>query len=339
VVIEPKDYLNFRLTGRIASDRVSMARLAAAAAPGPNGRSLLEAAGLDPLVLPSLHDPTDVIGLVQPGQPLAGVPVLAMAHDTWSSVVGFGALRPGFAYNISGTTDVIGVLDADASSAPEGLMHVHWSQGLTQIGGPSQAGGDTLAWLMSLLGEPGSGPALDHLAQQPRDAAPLLFLPYLSGERTPYWDVDLRGAFIGLNRRHGAADLLRAVMEGVAFLNRIVLERARAMSNSDITELRFGGGGAASAEWCQIKADVLGLRVVVPRGGEHGLIGAAIAALTTLGDFPTLAAAQAHLARPGLVYEPDPVRHAASTRLFAIFREAEVALRPISHTLANWHGG
>jgi xylulokinase len=337
-VVEPKDYLNFRLTGLVASDPVSMARLQAAA-------SLLPACGFDPGIVPPLVEPTRAMGVVQTGlagalSRLAGVPVLAMANDTWASVIGFGALRPGFAYNISGTSEVFGMV-GDRIAAAEGLMTVDWGQGLTQLGGPSQAGGDTLVWLLSLLGRFHGNPkdmaaALDELAGGARAAAPLIFLPYLQGERTPYWDADLRGALVGLGRLHGATDLLHAVMEGVAFVNRIVLERIKDATGADIAELRYGGGGAASAAWCQIKADILGCDVVVPAGEEHGILGAAIVAWTGLGAYPDLAAAQATLVRPARRYVPDPARQAHYDRLFTLFRAAEAALRPISHSLACW---
>ncbi len=342
-VVEPKDYLNLRLTGELASDPVSMARMLAAATPGPAGRTLLAAAGLDPKLLPRLVAPASAMGRVRSGldgplAQLAGRPVLAMAHDTWASAIGLGAMRPGFAYNIAGTSEVLGVVGARPAAA-EGLMTIDWTGGLVQLGGPSQAGGDTLVWLLSLLGcrngPADIGPALAQLASQPRSPAPLLFLPYLQGERTPYWDANLRGAFVGLGRRHGPADLLQAVMEGVAFLNRIVLKRAAATGLA-IEELRCGGGGAANAPWCQIKADILGCDVVVPAGDEHGLIGAAIAAWTMLGRYPGLAEGQQALARPARRYRPDPAQKAHYDRLFSVFRDTEAALRPISHRLADW---
>ena len=344
-VLEPKDYLNFCLTGAIRGDPISMARLQAAAVPDAQGMSLLSAAGIDPGVLPPLVSPSETMGHVRPGLEgafarLAGVPVLAMANDTWASVIGLGAMRPGFAYNLSGTSEVFGTVNAQAATA-EGLMTIDWGAGLSQLGGPSQAGGDTLVWLLELLGRhQGSpraiGPMLDAVLQGPRIVAPLLFLPYLQGERTPYWDADLRGAFIGLDRRHGPADLLYAVMEGVGFLNRIVLERIAQATGTPIGELRFGGGGAASPVWCRIKADILGCDVVLVEGEEHGMLGAAIVAWTMLGLHPDLATAQQSLARERHRYVPDPKRRAHYNRLFAVFREAEAALRPLSHRLANW---
>ncbi|MBI3507393.1 MAG: carbohydrate kinase [Proteobacteria bacterium] len=341
-VVEPKDWLNFRLTGVLAGDTVSHARLAAAAAAGPDGHSILSAAGLSAALLPALNDPVSIMGRVVTGLPgalakLAGMPVMAMANDTWASVAGLGALRPGYAYNISGTTEVLGLV-VDRPAVAEGLLDVVWGPALHQLGGPGQNGADALVWALDLLGRnAGSvGAELSALLDQPRSPDPLLFLPYLQGERTPWWDASLRGALVGLNRQHKAADIAGAVMEGVAFLNRIVLERAEAGAGLRAGELRFGGGGAASAAWCQIKADILDRPVAVPAVDEPGLLGAALVAHAACGRFTTLAAAQVALVPPGLTYRPDPARRAHFDGLYAAFREAHEALRPVSHRLATW---
>jgi xylulokinase len=344
-VLDPKDYLNLRLTGIAASDSVSLARLAAAACPAASGRSLFDVAGLPASLLPTLNEPVSVMGHVRVGLTgalghLAGRPVIAMANDTWASVVGLGAMRPGFGYNLSGTTEVLGLVGTKTARA-EGLLTVEWGDGLIQLGGPSQTGADTLAWLLDLLARQSGGSArthaeLDRILTEPRDADPVLFLPYLQGERVPYWDASLRGALIGLNRRHRAVDLAWAVMEGVGFLNRIVLERAEAATGEAVAEIRFGGGGAVNPHWCQVKADILGRPIAVVEGEEHGLLGAAIVAWTALGRFADLAAAQASLVGNVRTYRPDPERGARYDRLFALFRQAEQALAPIGRQLAGW---
>ena len=346
--LDPKDFLNLRLTGRAAGDHVSMARLAAAARPGPDGRSLFGTAGLEPRILPALLRPLAVLGRVSDGHRgalgrLAGTPVIAMAHDTWASVLGLGALRPGYGYNLAGTTEVLGVVAAEASEA-EGLLRVDWSGGLVQSGGPSLAGGDTLAWITWILGgaqngDAAPGAALARLLDAPQGGgAPPLFLPYLRGERTPYWDPDLRGAWVGLERGHGPADLARAALEGVAFLNRIVLERAERATGRPVAELRLGGGGAVNAAWCRMKADILDRPVVTTACPDHGLLGAALAAFVATGALPDLDAAQTRLVAPARRFDPDPSARIRHDRRFAIFRAAEAALAPLSRQLARLAG-
>lgn len=369
-VLDPKDYLNLRLTGRAASDTVSMARLAASALPGsaaglapavrPASAStgttkptpapaapcdLLTAIGGDPAWVPDLLNPLDIVGPVQSGLPgalarLAGRPVVACANDTWAAVAGLGALRPGYAYNISGTTEVFGAVGAEPVQA-QGLMTVDWGGGNHQIGGPGQNGADTIAWLLPLLGRLGNegmagvGEVMNTLLAAPRDPQPALFLPYLQGERVPYWDPNLRGAFLGLNRRHGPGDLAWAVLEGVAFLNRIVLERAETALGGPVSEIRFGGGAASSPQWCQVKADVCERTVAVGQADQPGIVGAAVTAWTGLGRFNGFAAAQDALVRVARRYEPQAGRANAYRQLYAQFRAAEAALTPVSHALAG----
>ena len=114
--------------------------------------------------------------------------------------------------------------------AADGLMAVQWGDDLHQLGGPGQNGADVLTWLGTLIGADAQSEIAGKVARalaQPRHATPLIFLPYLSGERVPFWDADLRAAFLGLSREHHRGDLVWAALEGVAFLNRIVLAPRR----------------------------------------------------------------------------------------------------------------
>ncbi|MDX3807055.1 xylulokinase [Bosea thiooxidans] len=336
-VLEPKDYLNFRLTGRQASDPVSMARLVACAQPAGESSALI-ALDLSSTIIPTLLAPYDRVDPVRTGLPapldrLSGLPVFCGCNDTWAAVAGLGALRTGYAYNISGTTEVLGVLGPEEVEA-EGLITVDWG-GLWHLGGPSQNGADTAAWLAELLGNSGSvGAHIEALLAGRRHPQPLIFLPYLQGERVPYWNPNLRGAFIGLSRQHGPTDLAYAVLEGVACLNRIVLERAEAALGQPVGEIRFGGGAAANSVWAQIKADLCGRSVVVGNAREPGLLGAAIIAWTGLGHFASLTAAQDALVSIAQRYDPRPDRKAAYDALYALYRRSEQALAPISADLA-----
>lgn len=318
VAIEPKDEINRHLTGIVASDMISSAPLAAVA-------ELLPLFDL-PRLLPRLLPPTGMLGRVQPLPgplaPLAGRPVMAMAHDTWAAVVGLGAMRPGFGYCISGTTEVLGVLH-DAPARAPGLLGVNWL-GAWQLGGPSQHGADALAWLRGL-----------GIAAEPTpDLLPILFLPSLSGERVPHWDPALRGAFVGLHRSHGAAAMAQAVMQGVALNNLSVLRLAEAATGRAVAELRLGGGGATPA-WAQLRADVLGRPVATGACAEPGLLGCAIVAFATL-EGTLLSAMQEAMARPGARFLPDPARHARAQALHGLFLEAEAAVAPISRALAGF---
>jgi xylulokinase len=340
-VVDPKDFIGSQLTGRVASDPIAMARLAAAAST-THGPSLLSRLDLSDDLVPDLLAPGSVIdrvrtSLAEPFDKLAGKPVVMASHDTWAGVVGLGALTPGRAYNVSGTTETFGVMTTRAVQAT-GLMDVQWDEGLHQIGGPGQNGADVLTWLGTLIGADAPEDIASRIARalaKPRYARPLLFLPYLAGERVPFWDADLRAAFLGLSREHGPGDLVWAVLEGIAFLNRIVLGRAEAAARLTVDEVRLGGGAARIATWAQIKADVLERPICTVATAEPGVFGAAIAAFVGLKTFDTLADAQQLLVRVARRFDPRPQRRDFYRALGLLFGQAHDAARPLSHQLTR----
>jgi xylulokinase len=287
--------------------------------------------------VPVLMRPGMKLGVVQAGPPepfdgIAGTPIFMTSNDTWTAVVGLGAMQLGCAYNMSGTSEVLGVIGTHAASAT-GLMTVDWDNGLFQLGGPSQTGADVFGWLQTMLGPQATdlAAAVDDTPPHPR---PLLFLPFLQGERVPHWNPDLRAAFIGLDRSHQPHDLVRAVLEGVAFTNRDVLTRAEQALGIAASEIRIGGGGARNASWCQIKADICQRPVVTTGGDEPGLLGCAAVALTGLGRYPSLAAAQRHLVRPGKTYLPREQHRLRYDALFDVYGRAVSAVIDLSADLA-----
>jgi xylulokinase len=340
-VVDPKDFIAAQLTGRIASDPIAMARLAAASS-SLDGPSLLSRLDLPENLVPDLLAPGATIdrvrtSLAEPFNAFAGKPVVMASHDTWSGVVGMGALVAGRAYNVSGTTETFGVLARKAVKA-SGLMDVQWGEALHQIGGPGQNGADVLTWLGAVLGAATPeeiAPRVANALSVPRHARPLLFLPYLSGERVPFWDADLRAAFLGLSREHGPADFVWATLEGVAFLNRIVLGRAETAAGLTVDEVRLGGGAARIAAWAQIKADVLERPVVTVSAEEPGVLGAAIAAFVGLGTFASLEEGQQRLIRTAKRFEPRPERRDFYRALSLLFAQAHDAVRPLSHQLSK----
>lgn len=338
LVLEPKDFLAAKLTGAAVSDPVSMHWLARAMRGGD--ASLAAACGIAPGKVPPLVPAGAILGHVRPGLPgalgrLAGVPVAQASTDAWTAAAGLGALGAGRGYCISGTSEVAGLL-ADAPAEAEGLITMEWAEGLWQLGGPGQNGAAALDWAVNLLA-PGTAPFAERLAglmRGRRSGRPLLFLPYLHGERTPYWDRDLRGAFLGLSADHGPADMIRAVMEGVAFANRDVLSRAESAWGRRADSLRLAGGGARSAVWNQIRADVLGIPVITPDCEELGLRGCQCCAEVALGRAADFAEAADRLAGPARRHAPDPALRPRMDALFDTFREAREGVAKTSHALA-----
>jgi xylulokinase len=196
-----------------------------------------------------------------------------------------------------------------------------------------QAGAGSLSWLAELLAG-ADGDRFDELtaAAATVEAATdeLYFLPYLLGERSPYWNPAARGAFVGLARHHGPAHLTRAVLEGVAF-NLAVCVDAFREQGQPVQRVDAIGGGAASAAWLQILADVWGCvvrrRTVVE---EANSLGAAITAGVAVGLLDDFSVARS-LSEVSAVYEPDPDRHAAYRDRQSRFVDAYRRLEP-------WYG-
>jgi xylulokinase len=326
-VLQPKDFLGLRLTGRAATDRIANA-WALDRATGLPATAPWRRAGLDPALLPDLLDPQDQLGAVPSGN-LAGLPVFTGSMDTWCAAIGAGSVRAGGAYIVSGTTDVAGVFTTAPRMAP-GLVTLPWGGGLFHLGGPSQAGADCAGWAATLLGVPDVAALVALAAQADGRGGPLLFLPYLTGERAPLWQPGARGVFLGLHRDHGPPALARAVLEGVAFANRDLLYRAGAPFDA----LVLCGGGSRSDFWCQIRADVLGVPVQRSAVAEPGLVGAAACAWVGLGRYATLAAAQAAMAGQFQVFTPDPERRRRADALFSHFQRLQAMAVPLAIDLA-----
>jgi xylulokinase len=151
----------------------------------------------------------------------------------------------------------------------------------------------------------------------------------------PFWDADLRAAFLGMSRDHGPADFVWAVLEGIAFLNRIVLGRAEAAARITVDQVRLGGGAARLAAWAQIKADVLERPVLTVVASAPGVLGAAIAGFVGLKTVDTLGEAQQLLVRVARRFDPRPQRRDFYRALGLLFGQAHDAVRPLSHQLTR----
>jgi xylulokinase len=304
-VCEPKDYLNFRLTGRLAADGVTYSRYDGLSVPVAVPDWLF--ACIDRLRVERV-DPWAVLGSCvngdSPFDRLKNVPVFAGAMDAWMAAIGASAATPGQGYDIAGTSEVVGQITATRAHAP-GLVSLRWTEDAFHLGGPTQAGADSAAWAYRSLRVRGRfAEAVERAASlTPRLDLPL-FLPYLAGERTPVWHANLRAAFHGVGRDHGGDELLWCALEGVAQAVRDILDHAARGSGERVTEVRIAGGGARSNAWCQLKADVLGVPVMRAAEAETGLTGAAITAAVGAGLHPDIATAARAMSQVERIFTP-----------------------------------
>ena len=192
------------------------------------------------------------------------------------------------------------------------------------------ATGRALDWYrLDVLGGTTSTEALLQEAETiPPGADRVVFLPYLAGERSPLWDPDARGAFVGLTVRHGRAQMARAILEAAALAIRHVAAPILAAGVS-VNEMRLCGGPARSVAWNRIKADVTGFTVAVPHVLETAVVGSAILAATAIGTYPDTRAAIAAMTRVDERLEPDPNLRGLYDSLFATYVGLHPAIRPI----------
>jgi xylulokinase len=324
-VLLPKDFCLMRLTGAVASDPI--------AAVGLVNREGYIAALLDRVaraaeLLPPLHGVTHVAGRVKSGLPCAGAPVVVGTMDAWGGMFGVGVVGEGEAMLQSGTSEIAGMVSSTVIPTP-GVVLFPPHDGITVHAAPTQSGGAALAWFANILGRsPAETATLG--GSVPASSAVPLFLPHLQGERAPVWDSSSRGVFARMDGRAGAAEMARAVLEGVAFSVCWAFEALKDSTGRAASEIHVGGGGSRSDAWCQIKADVLGVplrRAAVP---DSAAIGAAILAGIGSGAMPSLVEAVHALVRFDRTFEPDASLAAYYAAGFAKYRELYEALRPFN---------
>jgi xylulokinase len=214
---------------------------------------------------------------------------------------------------------------------PEGRLHAfcHAVPGLWHFMGVMLSAGGSLQWYRDTMAP---GVSFDDLLLEaesvPAGSEGLQFLPYLSGERTPYPDPLARGAWVGLTRRHGRGHLTRAVLEGVAFGLKDSFELIRVAGLSQIQQVRASGGGTRSALWRQILADVLETELVTVNSGEGAAYGAALLAGVGAGvwaDVPSACAATIQITG---TTRPSPQRAESYRMAYPIYRALYPALKP-----------
>lgn len=337
VTLQPKDFVHLRLTGRASTDTWSAKGLAHQISRQPIP-AVLDAASGGADFVPQVHVAHEIVGLVTAGGAAVtgvpeGLPVVAGWTDAMAAMLGAGTFgRVGLACDVSGTSEVIGLCTAarPGDTAPLFMAPV-LDTGRASLYGPTQSSGGSLGWALRVLGADSLSldAALAAAAEVPPGADGIVFLPYLEGERAPVWDPRARGVIFGLTSGHGRAQIIRAVLEGVACSARHILWTAEAMASGPAEELRVAGGGARLALWNQIKADVTNRPLRPCAVTENGVLGAAMLAALGAGIHADLAAAGDAMVRLEAPVLPNPAAHAAYSRTFERYVELYPRLRDL----------
>jgi len=346
----PKDYLRFRLTGDYAMDKAD-----------GSGTILFDLRARDwsPEVLAALGIPAEWAPPTFEGPQatggvsadaaaetglIAGTPVVAGGGDQAAGAVGVGATREGIAALTLGTSGVVFATTDAPLIEPEGRLHAfcHAIPDRWHLMGVTLSAAGSLQWYRDTMAPGVSFDALVAEAEQaPAGSDGLLFLPYLTGERTPYPDPQARGAWVGLTARHTRAHLTRAVLEGVAFSLKDTFELMRGAGLATFTETRVSGGGARSLLWRRILASALGVELASAPTTEGAAYGAALLAGVNVGMWPnvdtaarneTSVAASQLGAFPRVA--PDPADAQVYNRLYPLYRALYPTLKPTFDALS-----
>jgi xylulokinase len=275
-VLLPKDYVRLRMTGEYASDMSDSAGTFWLDVENRQWSDvLLAATDMNRGQMPKLYEGTDATGrltaAVAKAWGMVRRPVVAGGGgDNAASACGIGAVKPGAAFVSLGTSGVLFVSNDRFRPNTEGAVHAfcHAVPGTWHQMGVILSATASLEWLAALLKTP--APKLTAaLGSKLRGPSPALFLPYLSGERTPVADAEVRGLLMGLGHETDAKILTRAVLDGVAFAFRDCIEVLKA-AGTRVARVTAVGGGSRSVLWLRIIATVLGIPVDIPAAGDFG---------------------------------------------------------------------
>ncbi|MBR2283124.1 MAG: xylulokinase [Ruminococcus sp.] len=344
-ILLPKDYLRLILTGEYAtevSDASGMQLLDV-----PNrcwSDELLTAFQIDKSWLGRVYESCEVTGTLTKAMAdelglCEGTIVVGGAGDNAAAAVGTGIVEDGKAFTTIGTSGVVFAHTSGISIDKAGRVHTCCAAvpGAWHVMGVTQGAGLSLKWFRDNFCMTEKETArlmgvdeyylMDKQAEQvPPGANRLLYLPYLMGERTPHLDPDARGVFFGLSAIHTRRDMLRAVMEGVAYSLRDCVEVFREM-NVSVSDMMACGGGGSSPLWRSMLADLYGCDVKTASSKEGPALGVAILASVGAGLYSSVQEAAGAIVRTDKVQSPDPANVPVYEKYYQLYREIYPALK------------
>ena len=341
-VLLPKDFIRLRLSGECFTD-VSDASGTGYfdSATRRWSAEMVDVLAIDRAWLPEIRESPEIAGRLTPAAAerlglRPGIPIAAGAGDQPAGAVAAGVVSEGDAAVTIGSSGVVFAAASSYGAAPDGRVQVgaHALPQRWYLMGVTQAAGLSLRWLRDTL-----MPSIsyDHLVSEAADSPPgsrgLLWLPYLQGERTPHLDADARGALVGLTTAHGRADIVRAVLEGVAFSLRDAAGAIQGVGAS-VDRFKLAGGGARSPLWRQIVADVFDAPMRVEPEGRGPAFGAAKLGAVASGLFASVEEAVRATVAPHETITPSAEGVAALETAYARYRNLYPALAEPSRAAA-----
>lgn len=350
--LQPKDYIIYQLTGNFVTDYTD--------ASGTNAfdlehlcwsETIFQAAGIDPAVMPPVYPSTYIAGGVLPQAAEAcglrpGTPVVIGGGDGCCASVGAASIEPGVAYSYLGSSAWVSVTTQAPILDPE-MRTFNWAHiipGLYAPMGTMQAAGNSFNFVRETMCKNLKVQAdqeskdvytlINQLAESsPIGANKLLFLPYPLGERSPWWNSEARGTFIGLKMEHTQGDLLRATLEGILCNLKLILDVLQ--KSLPISQINLIGGLAQGPVQRRIMADLFGVDIhKLNRLEQATSMGAAVTAGVGVGELPDFSAIHRFI-QTDEVLQPNSQSHRQYQRILKLFDQAYRQLEPIFHGLAQ----
>ncbi len=336
-VLLPKDYVRYMLTGTYACDKAGGAGTILFDVKARDwSPEVLEKLEIPPAWMPKTYEGPEVTGVISAAAAAltglkAGTPVVGGGGDQAAGAVGVGAVEPGIVGLVLGTSGVVFASTGAPYIEEHGLLHAfcHAVPGAWHLMGVMLSAAGSLQWFRDTFApDTDFDDLLAPAASVPAGAEGLFFLPYLTGERTPYPDPLARAGFVGLTVRHTLSHMTRAVLEGVAFGLRDSMELVKSAGLGEIKQVRVSGGGAKSALWRQILADVTNSELVTVNTTEGGAFGAALLAAVGAGVWSTVPEACQATIDVVSTTSPQPEQVAVYEELYPLYQGLYPALKP-----------
>ena len=347
----PKDFIAYHLTGEFVTDYSD--------ASGTNlfdiqkkewSQDIISRINIDAGKLPTTIPSTKIVGKLKKsaadelGLP-DGIPVVIGGGDGPCATVGAGASKPGDCYNIYGTSSWTSVTTDTPlyDRLQRTFIICHLDENLYMGVGTMQSAGGSFEWLNGWIGgvENLFGGAIDvssyeMLSLEAEKSVPgcngVIFLPYLMGERSPYWDSEVKGAFLGLTRVAGRSQIIRSVLEGTVYHLKLILDILEE-NGSEVSEVRLIGGGGKNRFLRKLMADIWGKPIVEMHYMEEATsLGAAIAGFVGVGVRKSILEAESMIQKKSVIH-PEEKNTEIYSRYYEVFKEVYLALKPIHYKL------
>lgn len=349
--VQVNSYINYRLTGKLTLDPSNTALLQLRDYEKNEwSETLCDICGVRPSQFPEVVEAHFVQGKVTEYASevtglKVGTPVMAGTVDSASAALEVGVVEPGIAAEMTGTSTVVILPNDKGLTEPAFIAMPHALPGIHLLLGAMVASGGCLRWFRDQFGQTemqaasvAKADAFDLLTEQAAGVEPgssgVIFLPYMMGERSPLWHTNARGVFFGLSLATSKAAMVRSILEGTAFALRHNIEIAQ-RAGVEVREVRSVGGCSRSNLWNQIKADVLGIPLLLPRTSVGSPFGSAVLAGMGAGVFPDIRKSLLEMVKLERRFEPILANHERYMKSYKVFRDIYEHLKNDFDHLAN----